>query len=156
MFRTLPAFMLALASTVVLAADRKPPYWASIDTGQAMMRIGPGRNYPAFWLYTRRDLPVRVIKTYPDWRKVRDPDGAEGWILVRLLSDTRTAIVAPGPSRPLHDAPESAGIAYLAAPGVVGRVSKCRSGWCRLDVRGRGGFIRVGNLWGVDPLEIID
>ena len=78
------------------AQDKKPPYWASIASGEAMMRTGPGRNYPGVWLYKRRDLPVRVLQIYPNWRKIEDPDGEQGWMLVTLLSDRRTAIVKPG------------------------------------------------------------
>jgi uncharacterized protein YraI len=37
--------LLALA-TSASAQDKKPPYWASIASGEAMMRTGPGRNYP--------------------------------------------------------------------------------------------------------------
>jgi SH3-like domain-containing protein len=53
----------------------KPPYWASIASGEAMMRTGPGKQLSRHWLYKRRDLPVRVVKTYPNWRLIEDPDG---------------------------------------------------------------------------------
>ena len=84
------------------AQDKKPPYWASIASGEAMMRTGPGRNYPGIWLYKRRDLPIRVIQIYPNWRKIEDPDGEQGWMLVTLLSDRRTGIVKPGEPRNIH------------------------------------------------------
>src|SRR5919112_2850030 len=87
--------------------ERAPPYWASINAGKAMMRTGPGRNYPATWLYVRADLPVRVVETYPNWRKVRDPDGTTGWMLQRLLSDTRTALVTGTVPREMHQAPSA-------------------------------------------------
>ena len=129
--------------------ERKTPYWASISAGKAMMRTGPGRNYPAVWLYLRPDLPIRVIETYPGWRKVQDPDGETGWMLQRLLSDTRTAIVTGTEPRPMHEAPDAGSkIRYRAEPGVVGRLSDCADGWCRLDVAGRAGFIRTDHFWG--------
>lgn len=132
--------------------DRATPYWASISAGKAMMRTGPGQNYPATWLYVRADLPIRVIETYPNWRKVSDPDGTTGWMLQRLLSDTRTALVTGTEPRPLRQDPaESSPIRYLAEPGVVGRLSKCVGGWCLLDVRGRQGYIRTDQFWGLDP-----
>ena len=94
-----PLFVFLLCAAIPAAAqDRKPPYWASIASGEAMMRTGPGRNYPGIWLYKRRDLPVRVLQLYPNWRKIEDPDGEQGWMLVTLLSDRRTAIVRPGVS----------------------------------------------------------
>ena len=137
--------------------ERKTPYWASISAGKAMMRTGPGRNYPATWLYVRADLPVKVIETYPSWRRIEDPGGEKGWMLQSLLSDTRTALVTGSEPRPLHEAPNQASrIRYRAEPGVVGRISDCGDGWCRLDAGGREGFIRTGHIWGVDPGERVD
>jgi SH3-like domain-containing protein len=57
------ALLIVTAAAPAAAQDRAPPYWASIASGQAMMRTGPGRNYPGIWLYQRRDLPIRVVKT---------------------------------------------------------------------------------------------
>ncbi|MEA3039306.1 MAG: hypothetical protein QOE79_1819 [Sphingomonadales bacterium] len=155
---------LAAVASLVLAGgpagaqeERKPPYWASISASKAAMRTGPGRNYPMTWIYQRTDLPVRVIETYPNWRKVQDPDGTTGWMLQRLLSDARTALVRGNAPRPMREKPaESARIRYLAEPGVVGRLSKCSPSWCQLDVAGKQGYIRTDFLWGVAPGEIIE
>src|SRR5260221_10732412 len=87
--------------------DRVPPYWASISASAARMRTGPGEQYPATWLYNRAGLPVRVIKTYPDWRQIRDPDGAEGWVFAKLLASKRTAMVT-GAVRELRVSPDPA------------------------------------------------
>lgn len=134
--------------------ERKTPYWASISAGKALMRTGPGRTYPATWLYLRPDLPIRVLEVYPSWRRVQDPDGATGWMLVNLLSDTRTALVTGDEPRPMHKEPDtSSPIAYRAAPGVVGRLAKCEGEWCLLDVRGKRGFIRKAHFWGADASE---
>jgi SH3-like domain-containing protein len=137
--------------------ERRTPYWASISAGKAMMRKGPGRNYPATWLYVRADLPVKVVETYPDWRKVSDPTGETGWMLQRLLSDTRTALVTGSEPRPMHSDPsESSPVRYRAQPGVVGRISHCGDGWCRFAVGKREAYIRADHIWGVDPGERVD
>jgi SH3-like domain-containing protein len=150
------AVVIALAVPAA-AQDKKPPYWASIASGEAMMRTGPGRNYPGIWLYKRRDLPVRVVKTYPNWRMIEDPTGARGWMLVTLLSDTRTAIVRPGAPRPIHtEASEQSPVRYRAEPGVVGRIEQCRAAWCRIKIGKREGFIRTTNIWGVGQNEQLD
>jgi SH3-like domain-containing protein len=148
--------LLSLA-TAAAAQDKQPPYWASIASGEAMMRTGPGKNYPGTWLYRRRDLPVRVVKTYPNWRMIEDPDGARGWMLVTLLSERRTALVKRGDPRPIHERPDpSSRVAYLAEPGVVGRIEKCANGWCRIAIGKREGHIRAGDLWGVASDERLD
>ena len=152
----LAALVLGLAGPAA-AQDRTPPYWASIASGEAMMRTGPGRNYPGIWLYKRRDLPIRVVKTYPNWRLIEDPDGARGWMLVTLLSDRRTAIVKNGQPRPIHAEPsETSRLKYRAEAGVVGRIEKCRDGWCRIAVGNREGYIRIADIWGVSDGETVD
>jgi SH3-like domain-containing protein len=156
--RRLPgAFLLLALAAPAAAQEKQPPYWASIASGQAMTRTGPGKNYPGVWLYQRRDLPVRVVKKYDNWRLVQDPDGAQGWMLVTLLSDRRTAIVKPGQPRPIRVRPdESAKPRYVAEQGVVGRVSKCSEGWCRIEVGGHRGYVRTVDIWGVADGEVVD
>lgn len=158
--RVMLAAVLGLGLTVGAAQaqdDRATPYWASISAGKAMMRTGPGQNYPATWLYVRADLPIQVVETYPNWRKVSDPEGTTGWMLQRLLSDRRTALVTGDSARPLHQDPsEDSRVRFLAEPGVVGRLSKCAAGWCQLEVGGRQGYIRTGHLWGLDPAGTLE
>jgi SH3-like domain-containing protein len=151
------AFLIVAAAAPALAQDKQPPYWASIASGQALTHTGPGKNYPNVWLYQRRDLPVRVIKKYDTWRLIEDPDGAQGWMLVTLLSDQRTAIVKPGPPRLVRvGAYDGAKVRYVAEHGVVGRISRCRDGWCRIDIAKRQGFIRTSDIWGVGENEVVD
>ena len=152
------AGMTIMLAAPAAAQDKQPPYWASIASGQAMMRTGPGRNYPGTWLYQRRDLPVRVLKLYPNWRLIEDPDGTRGWMLVTLLSDRRTAIVKPGDPRPVRTGPgEDARVRYLAEPGVVGRIDKCKgNGWCRIEIGKRDGYIHTTDVWGVADNEVVD
>lgn len=154
------AAVLALGLTLGSAQaqnERATPYWASISAGKAMMRTGPGQNYPATWLYVRADLPIRIVETYPNWRKVSDPEGTTGWMLQRLLSDRRTGLVTGDAPRPLREDPgEESRVRYLAEPGVVGRVSKCAGNWCLFDVGGRQGYIRQDQVWGVEPGETLD
>jgi len=156
-----PAFAgmtMMMVATPALAQEKQPPYWASVASGQAMTHTGPGRKYPNVWLYQRRDLPVRVIKKYETWRLIRDPDGAEGWMLVTLLSDRRSAIVRPGDPRPIRADPDgSAKIRYMAEQGVVGRIDHCKGdGWCRIEIGTKEGYIRTSDLWGVAGNEVVD
>ena len=149
---------IALGLAVPAAAqDKQPPYWASIASGQAMTRAGPGKNYPGVWLYQRRDLPIRVVKKYENWRMIEDPEGTRGWMLVSLLSDRRTAIVKAGEPRPIHASADGASrVRYTAENGVVGRIEKCREGWCHITIGKREGYIRTSDIWGVSDGEVVD
>jgi SH3-like domain-containing protein len=137
--------------------ERQPPYWVSITASDALMRSGPAQTYPAVWRYVRRGLPMRVVATQPNWRRLQDPEGATGWMMVRLLSDVRTALVTGSEPRPMHERADAGSrVRYLAEPGVVGRIEGCSGGWCELDVAGRRGFIRAEHIWGVGPDEEVD
>ena len=146
--------LAALLADAALA-QREPPYFASIASAKARMRTGPGRNYPASWLYQREDLPIRVIAIYGEWRKIEDPDGTQGWMQVNLLSDARTAMVRGRITEMRSEPNLSARINWRAAPGVVGRISRCQRGWCWFDVRGRGGYVEQSHIWGIDQNETL-
>lgn len=147
---------LVTGTTPALAA-KKTPYWASLNASEVMMRKGPGRNFPAEWLYKRKGLPVKVVKIYKaqhaEWRRIQDPDGAEGWVQANLLTEARSGLVI-GDVRPLRDKPVAdAAIVWRAEPGVVGKVSQCAKGWCMFDASGRAGYIEVAHLFGVGADE---
>ena len=155
--RLLLAIALLLVAIPASAQDKKPPYWASIASGEAMIRTGPGRNYPGTWLYKRRDLPVRVLKIHQSWRLIEDPDGSRGWMLVTLLSDRRTGLVKPGKPQPIHEKRDSASrVAYLAEPGVVGRLEECDGVTCKFIVGKRIGWVSQASLYGVLPREQLE
>ncbi|WP_022682293.1 SH3 domain-containing protein [Sphingobium bisphenolivorans] len=130
------------------APAKQVPYWASLAQEEARMRVGPSLDYPSNWVYRRRDLPVKVVQVLGLWRKVEDSTGTQGWMHVRLLSDTPTAIVT-SQIAPMRGAPsEDARAVYRAEKGVVGRLASCSKGWCAFDVGGQRGFIRANDVWG--------
>ena len=142
------AALLAAVGPAAAQSDVELPYWASISVDEARMRKGPSPDVPVTWEYRRKDLPVKVIARHETWRKIEDPDGTQGWMAARLLSRTRTAIVT-GEVRPMRDEPDtSAAVAFRAQPGVVGRITDCKNGWCLFNVGGRKGWIQTDHIWG--------
>lgn len=151
------AVLLAVMLAMPLAAqDRPVPYWASIAKGEALMRTGPDRSYPALWLYRRRDLPVRVVQMHGVWRRVREEDGTTGWMLATLLAARRTAIVTGG-LQAIRERPEAgARLLWRAEPGVVGRLLTCDGRWCRIQLGARQGYVEQAGLWGTDSGETLN
>lgn len=148
--RTCLSIVALLATSTAALAENKVPYWGSIGAGKARMRSGPGQQFPASWLYQRAGLPVKVIATYPSWRKIEDPDGTQGWMQANLLSDKRTAMVR-GEVRAMRERPDlSAKIVWRAEPGVIGKITDCANGWCKFDVTGRIGYIETAHIWGAN------
>lgn len=140
---------LMMALPHVANADPKtPPYWASISANEARMRVGPSLDYPSNWVYRRRDLPVKVVQILGNWRKIEDPSGTQGWMHVRLLSDTATAMISVAQADMRDKPSDDARLLYRVEKGVVGRVGDCDDGWCVFDVTGQRGFVRISALWG--------
>ena len=149
--------VLAIAGTSgALYAQAKSavdPYWMSLRDDKAFMRTGPRDSYPIKWVYQRKFMPLKVVAKEADWRKVEDMDGDQGWMHLKLLSTTRTAVViAEGPEPLRESAADNARIGWRAEKGVVGKISDCSPNWCLFDVAGRLGFIKRDAIWGDEDL----
>jgi len=136
------------------------PRFVSLKAGRVNVRVGPGQDYRVSWVFTRSGLPVEIVQEFDNWRRIRDSDGTEGWVFHSLLVGKRTAVVAPwqsGDPLPLRAQPSDAAeiTAYLQ-PKVVGLISTCEKGWCRLTDSRFKGWIQQDRLWGVYPDETID
>jgi SH3-like domain-containing protein len=136
------------------------PRYVSLKADKTNLREGPSKDHRTTWVYQRAGLPVEITGEYGMWRKVRDSDGTEGWVLHNLLSGRRTAIVAPWKKGSIFTlyiraAEDSAPVARLQ-PGVIGGIKTCDGNWCEIYGDGFDGFIQQNNLWGVYPNEKVE
>jgi SH3-like domain-containing protein len=153
--------LLALWMTILVApggATAKSglpvPRFVSLGTDKANVRNGPGKRYPIGWVFIRRGVPLEVIAEYEVWRKIRDVDGAVGWIHRNLLSNRRSASVKGKKLQSLHRQPdEESDLIARLEPGVIGQVLSCEDGWCQLEFKSRQGWVQRKKLWGILPNE---
>ena len=134
------------------------PRFVTLKADKVNVHVGPAKTYDVTWIYTRAGLPVEITAEYENWRRVRDGEGAEGWVYHSLLSGRRAGVVQGKQELvPLREAgdPEGGVVAQLQA-GVVGTVKKCTGSWCRISGDGFDGWIEQQKLWGVYPNEKID
>lgn len=138
---------------VQTASGLPVPRYVSLKSDHVNVRAGPTKDNDVAWVYTRSGLPVEITAEFENWRRVRDSEGAEGWVYHSLLSGRRTAVVTmkhKDDLAPLYDRadPESAVAARLQV-GVVAQVKKCATGWCHVAGNGFDGWIQQERLWGV-------
>jgi len=139
-----------LMTTLPVRAAEEVPYWVSLRTDKANMRVGPGESYRIEWVYQREGLPLKVVRKLSGWRLVEDPDGARGWIVSRFLTLERSAIVKGDEPVAIRAEPTgSAKLLWRAEPGVNGKLGKCSDGYCRFTVGEKSGWVAEGSLWGV-------
>lgn len=121
----------------------------SLDSSEVNVRTGPGIRFPVKWVFKRRFMPLEVLAEYETWRKIRDWEGAEGWVHRAMLSARPTVLVIK-PEVTMRRAPEETAPAVARlADGMVGRLIGCgEQGWCRIDAAGYEGWVRREGLWG--------
>ena len=130
------------------------PRYVSLKSDRVNVREGPSKEHPTVWVYTHAGLPVEITAEFETWRKIRDWEGAEGWVLHSLLSGRRTALVAPWKKQPqLLTADDHQTALAKLSPGVVGSVRNCDGKWCRISGNDFDGYIQQENLWGAYPGE---
>jgi SH3-like domain-containing protein len=134
------------------------PRFASLRAGEVNMRTGPGVRYPIDWVFQRRALPVEIVAEFGTWRKIRDEQGAEGWVHRSMLAGKRTALTigAPNSAQILRRAADgdAAAVARLE-PGVQVNILECDGPWCRVEAHGFRGWLARKSLWGVKADERI-
>jgi SH3-like domain-containing protein len=136
------------------------PRFVSLKTDRVNVRSGPNKDQDVRWVYTRIGMPVEITAEFENWRRIRDWEGAEGWVYHSLLSGRRTAVVVAKLNAelvPLHESAdgESAVVARLQS-GVLGALKSCDGTWCQFGGKGFSGYIRQDRLWGAYPNEKVD
>lgn len=137
------------------------PRFVTLKSDAVNVRRGPSRDHDVVWRYVRSGLPVEITQEFENWRRIRDFEGAEGWVFHSLLSSNRSALVAPWdktktPVNLYSEASKTSSLVSQLEPGVQGSVSKCDGHWCKLEGKNYAGWVEQNSLWGVYPDETFD
>lgn len=129
------------------------PRFVSLKAGEGNVRRGPSLSHRIDWVYKRRDMPLEVTGEFGHWRRVRDRDGAGGWVHYSLLSGMRTVIVEKDMLAMMMKPDPAAQVNARAELGVVARLGDCAGDWCRITTGGYRGWVPRVTLWGARPGE---
>lgn len=175
-FRRFLKALLPLLALLVLAAPAFAqtsglplPRFASTRSEPINIRVGPGQKYDIAWTYLKSGIPIEIVQEFDTWRKIRDVDGAEGWIHQNLLTGTRagyvTPLVANGEIPLRANRSDDAGVRARLGAGLKVTISQCDGEWCQVSATGQdqaqrnniySGYLRQEELWGVYPDEVFD
>lgn len=132
------------------------PRFVSLKSDQVNARRGPSLSHRVDWVFVRRGLPVEVVAEHGNWRKVRDQDGASGWVHHSLIRGARSVIVTAAEAPLLSEPAANARTVAMAERGVLAWVQECGPAWCEIEADGHEGWTRKTALWGVKADELID
>ena len=136
------------------------PRFVSLKSDRVNVRSGPNKDQEVRWVYTRAGMPVEITAEFENWRRIRDWEGAEGWVYHSLLSGRRSAMVVPTLKDdlvPLYASPDvKATESARLQSGVLGVLKSCNGTWCEFSGKNFDGWVRQERLWGAYPNENIE
>src|SRR5689334_12209385 len=124
----------ALGAEPPASAQRKGsglpiPRFATLKSDMVNVRTGPGPRYPIDWVFQRKGMPVEIVAEYENWRKIRDWQGASGWVYQGLLTGKRSFVV-PSKTASLYKTPaRAAEVTAKLEPEVTGEIRSCSGDW---------------------------
>ncbi|WP_339947162.1 SH3 domain-containing protein [uncultured Albimonas sp.] len=132
------------------------PRYVSLKATKANVRRGPGMTHRVDWVFVRQGMPLEVIAEYGHWRRVRDPEGASGWLHYSMIRGNRTALVTAETTDLRLEPTPGAAVSARAERGVVFEIEACQRDWCEVEKDGVDGWAAKADLWGVGPEEVFD
>ena len=123
-------------------------YFLSLKYNKVNVRQGPSSDYPIKYIYRKKFLPLKVIDSYDNFKKVLDLSYNTGWIHRSQLSKKKTAINIKNNSL-IFFKPE-----IYSKPIIkmeVGRlvlIKKCNIEWCKIKTDKYNGWVMKKTLWG--------
>jgi SH3-like domain-containing protein len=159
----------ALGATLARAAEANPsglplPRFATTRSTPINVRVGPGTRYGVAWVYVKSGTPVEIVQEFDTWRKIRDVDGAEGWVHQNLLSGKRAGIAAPWRRDEqiplLSSRGDASGVRAWLGPGFRVEIDGCDGAWCEVSATASSktysGYLSQAEIWGVYQGEEFD
>jgi SH3-like domain-containing protein len=151
----------ALGEATKLSTGLPVPRFVTLKAKKINLRVGPGQDYAVSWRYLKSGLPVEITQEYENWRRIRDADGAEGWVFHSLLSGDRGAIAAPWMRDKGQDvfvsmrtdARDTGQVVAKLQPGVIVKLDECNGQWCHAEAKDVEGWVSQAEIWGAYPGE---
>ena len=129
--------------------------FVSLRSDEVNVRVGPGVRYPIKWKFRQKLIPVEIVQEYDAWRKIRDWEGAEGWVHRAMLSNRRSIIVTGRMVTLRRRSSDEAPAVARLGRGMVAELGKCTPAWCRVEVDNYEGWVRREGFWGLRKVEIL-
>lgn len=153
-------FVLSIIAGSSWAEDKGPitnlpmPRFVSLKATEANARRGPSLSHRIDWVFKRKHMPLEIYAEYGNWRRVRDMDGAGGWVHYSLLSGVRSAVVLLD-MQPMFSQPDAKSLVVARfEKNAIANLEKCSIDWCRLRAGGYKGWLPKSTLWGVYLNEV--
>jgi len=138
-------FLLAL---FIGNAYAKTEYYLTLRNDKVNLRQGPSLNHPVKLVYKKKFLPVLIIDSSYNFRKIIDHENNSGWIHISQLSKKKAALNNHDNSIIFKKSSEYSKPITLLRKGRLCLVKKCKSNWCKIKTGNFVGWIKKNYLTG--------
>ena len=122
-------------------------YYLILKNNKVNVRYGPGFNYQIKYIYTKRNLPIKVIDKKENFRRIIDFKKNSGWIHISQLKKGKSFILLK--DQILFSKPTRYSKPILKIlKGRLLLVKKCKKKWCKVKTENYLGWIITNNIWG--------
>lgn len=129
---------------------QKDPDFMSLKYKKTNLRSGPGTEYIIKYTYQVSGMPLRVLDSYYDWKKVQDYQGDTGWIAKNLLSKRQRVIITADVTTLRKSRSDKTKPLMALKKNVMAKLLKCKGEWCKVEIKEKKGWVAKSDIWGFD------
>ena len=120
-------------------------YFSTLRNNTTNLRQGPSFDYPIKIFYKKKYLPVLVLDSSDNFRKIRDHENNTGWLHISQLSKKKAALanskqVIMFKNSTIFSAPQ-----VVLEKGRLCLILKCNDEWCKIKVDKYSGWVKKEN-----------
>mgnify|MGYP006107486501 CR=1 FL=1 len=123
-------------------------YFLTLRNNTTNLRQGPSFDYPVKIFYKKKHLPVLVLDSSDNFRKIRDHENNTGWIHVSQLSKKKAALANEDLVTIFKNSTVFSTPLVVLEKGRLCLISKCKDEWCKVRTDKYLGWVKKQSLWG--------
>ena len=137
-------FFFSLAN-VSIAENTK---FLSLKNDKVNVRFGPSLKSPIKFIYYKKFLPIKIIDSKENFRRIIDHKKNSGWIHISQLRKANSIIVLEDKIVFKKNSKFSKPLVKLEKGRLI-QVKKCISNWCKIKTENYLGWLQNNDVWGL-------
>lgn len=123
-------------------------YFLTLRNNTTNLRQGPSFDYPIKIFYKKKFLPVLVLDSSDNFRKIKDHENNTGWIHISQLSKKKAALIYEDQVTMFKNSTIFSTPLAVLEKGRLCLISRCSGEWCKIKTDKYSGWVKKQNLWG--------
>ena len=112
------------------------------------LRQGPSFDYPVKIFYKKKYLPVLVLDSSDNFRKIKDHENNTGWIHVSQLSKKKAVLTKKDRTVMFKNSTIFSAPLAVLEKGKLCLILKCNDDWCKIITGEYSGWVKKQSLQG--------